>query len=271
MKKILFPTDFSPAAENAFDYAISLALEMNALIDVASVYHLPFIDAANVPAEYIDQMMAEKKKIVQEQLEELAALAPKEVRGELLPVYGVFVPQEIDDLAKEREYELIVMGTRGADHSSLEKVIGSITTYTMMQVASCPILAIPAEAKWNGIKRIAYATDFKSDDEVISKQLLYLCQTLEAEVMYLHVETKTPGEGESAEESLEYHAAVDSNITVMHSPTIMEGIDKFILDNKVDILSLFIPHRRLWERLFHNSLTKRMTFHVKTPLLVFHE
>jgi nucleotide-binding universal stress UspA family protein len=270
MKKILFPTDFSPAAENAYGFAVSLALEMNAVIDVANVYHLPFIDAANVPAEYIDQMMEEKKNLIQGKLEKLAALAPDGVRGEVLPIYGIFVPQEIEDLAKERQYDLVVMGTRGADHSSLEKVIGSITTYTMMQVVTCPILAVPADARWKRIKRIAYAMDLKSNDEGISKQLLYLSQTLKADVMYLHVKANLTQERES-EAGLDFHAETDSNITVVNSPTVMEGIDKFIVDNKVDILSLFIPQRRLWERLFHNSLTKRMTFHAKTPLLVFHE
>ncbi len=49
MKKILFPTDFSNASEKAFDFAVSLAHEMDATIDIVNIYHLPFVDATNVP------------------------------------------------------------------------------------------------------------------------------------------------------------------------------------------------------------------------------
>ncbi|MFQ5448253.1 MAG: universal stress protein [Saprospiraceae bacterium] len=271
MKRILFPTDFSPCAENAFEYTCSLALEMNAVVDIVNVYHLPFIDATNVPAEYINQMMDEKRKVIREKLGKFSATAPAEVRSELIPVYGIFVPQELEDLVKEKEYELIAMGTRGENRSSLEKIIGSVTTYTMMQVRNSPVMAIPADAHWEGIKHIAYATNLKYDDHVILNQLLSFGQPLDAEISYIYVDTTSSVETQEGEGQGELLAGMDPNVTVVHSPTVMEGIDKYIRDNKVDVLSLFIPERRLWERLFHSSLTKRMAFHSKTPLLIFHE
>ena len=41
MKKILFPTDFSAAAQQAFKYAIELAKQVKAKIDVIHVYPEP--------------------------------------------------------------------------------------------------------------------------------------------------------------------------------------------------------------------------------------
>ena len=41
MKKILFPTDFSPTAENAFLYALALAAAMKAHLTLIHVYELP--------------------------------------------------------------------------------------------------------------------------------------------------------------------------------------------------------------------------------------
>lgn len=77
---------------------MALALDLNANIDVTNIYHLPFIDAAKVPAEYIGQMMMEKKNFVNGKLEKLAALIPNAARGEILPVYGIFVPHEIQSM-----------------------------------------------------------------------------------------------------------------------------------------------------------------------------
>src|SRR5690554_7801592 len=41
MIKILFPTDFSNAAENAFFYALQLTKKLNAKLVLAHVYELP--------------------------------------------------------------------------------------------------------------------------------------------------------------------------------------------------------------------------------------
>ena len=54
MKKILFPTDFSPTAVNAFEYALALAKDLDATIDLMTVYHLPVADASSVPPQYVD-------------------------------------------------------------------------------------------------------------------------------------------------------------------------------------------------------------------------
>ena len=59
MKKILFPTDFSPAAANAFLYAHTLAEALGARIDLINIFHLPIGDASNIPPEYIQKMLDE--------------------------------------------------------------------------------------------------------------------------------------------------------------------------------------------------------------------
>jgi nucleotide-binding universal stress UspA family protein len=44
MKKILFPTDFSQTANNAFVYALQFAASMGAEIITLHVYELPQVD-----------------------------------------------------------------------------------------------------------------------------------------------------------------------------------------------------------------------------------
>jgi nucleotide-binding universal stress UspA family protein len=268
MKKILFPTDFSNASEKAFDFAVSLAHEMDATIDIVNIYHLPFVDATNVPPEYIEEILEEKRKVVKNHLEEFVKNRPGKLIGELLTVYGVFVPQEIKDLVRERGYDLVIMGTRGEHHSKVEKILGSVTTHTMMQV-ECPVLAVPEEATWKEVKRIAFATDFELKDHSAVNQLMDFAALLAAEVHFVHVETE-PKIGEMQDSiSLPNYPFKFTDFAVVNSPTVIEGIDKYIREKQVDLLALFIPKRRLWERLFHSSFTKKMTFHSRTPLLVF--
>ena len=61
MRKILFPTDCSPLAHNAFMYAIEVAKLIDAEIDIISIFHLPMADASAMPPEYIDQMIDERR------------------------------------------------------------------------------------------------------------------------------------------------------------------------------------------------------------------
>ncbi len=92
MKKILFPTDFSEAAANAFRYANELAKVVEATIDVVNVYNLPVIDATNLPAGYVEQMLDEKKVLIQNKLDAFVAAEPDAPVEKLIPLYGVFIP-----------------------------------------------------------------------------------------------------------------------------------------------------------------------------------
>ncbi|MBK9015377.1 MAG: universal stress protein [Saprospiraceae bacterium] len=269
MKKILFPTDFSEVAANAFRYAIELAKAVEAKIDVVNVYNLPVIDATNLPAGYVEQMLDEKKALVQGKLEAFVAAELDAPLDQLIPLYGVFIPEEIRDLVREGAYDLVVMGTRG-EHNRMEKTLGSITTFTMMN-AGCPVLAIPDDATWQDIDYIAFATDFLPHEQQAVAQLMDFADKVAAEVFFVHVETK-PNIGTMQDYvTLSNYPYKFTDFAIVNSPTVMDGIDKFIKEKHIDLLALYIPKRRLWERLFHSSFTKRMAFHSKTPLLVFHE
>lgn len=268
MKKILFPTDFSEASQNAFDYACLFAKDIGATIDIVNVYHLPAYEVANIPPDYVSKLNKEQEEEVKEKLKIMVGQVDDYLIGKAEGVYGMFIPNEIAIHAKEGNYDLIIIGTRG-EHSDVEKYLGSVTTQTMLQ-ATCPVLAIPEYAKYKIVKKIAYATDFSKNEKHFVLRLKEIAKSLNAHACFVHVETneylkEAPiiQKVESAGDFKDFH--------VVESHSVMEGIDAFMKDLDVDWLSLYMPRRRLWERLFHSSFTKKMTFHSHQPLLVFHE
>ena len=269
MKKILFPTDFSSAAQNAFKYALHVAEELGAIIDLMSVYHLPITDAGSTPPDYIEKMLQDKRNKVKDQLKLFTKEAPNALIGKTRADYGLFVAQEIIDAAKYCEYDLIIMGTKG-EHNRLEKLLGSVTTNVMMQ-AECPVMAVPEEAQFMGIHEIAYATDFQPSDELAIHQLTTFSKTFNANVHFVHVETKAAVG--TVDDYFQTGIFSDSftDFTIVNDHSIVNGLDQYVKTNEIDLIALFIPKRRLWERLFHNSISKKMTFHAKVPLLAFHE
>lgn len=269
MKKILFPTDFSPAASNAFRYAHSLAEYLEARIDVINIFHLPIGDVSNIPPEYIQKMLDEAEAETLEKIREFAKpCLGRPTCGELKPIYGLFTAVEIIDMAKQGEYDLIVMGTKG-ERGALERFLGSVTTDVMMK-AACPVLAIPSETSFRPVSHIAYATAFEPSDEHAVERLMELAGMLAAQVHFVNVNTMTEKRYIQDIEIAKDFPFNFSDFSVVHNPSIQEGLEEYIRERNIDWLALFIPQRRLWERLFHSSFSKKMTFHTSLPLLVFH-
>jgi nucleotide-binding universal stress UspA family protein len=131
------------------------------------------------------------------------------------------------------------------------------------------VLAVPEEALWHDVSHIAFATDFETKDKQAIEQLITFASAMAANVHFVHVDTKNDAGDLENGVKLENYPYKFTDFTVLSSPTVMEGIDRYIHEKKIDILALFIPKRNLWERLFHSSFSKKMAYHTKTPLLIF--
>lgn len=270
MKRILFPTDFSPTARNAFEYVLQLADELGATVDVMTVYHLPGGEASQVPPHYIERMLEEKRQEALEKLKSFIQDHPQELIGKLRTDYGTFVYQEIIDAAEKDAYDLIVMGSKG-ERNAIEKILGSVTSLTMLH-APCPVLAVPEGATFRSIEHIVYATDFRPTDEHAVADLMEMAGTLGAKVHFVHIDTSGKEGTEIEEEILSGESPFAfTDFTIVSSPTVAGGLEEYLQREQTPLLALFIPRRRFWERLFHNSVTKKMTYHGQTPVLVFHQ
>lgn len=269
MKKILFPTDFSEAAKNAFAYALQLAEAMDGQVDLMHIYHLTSGEAGRLAPNLIEEAIEEHKREALSKMEAFVAPFPPDRIGIMRADYGVFIYQEIIDAAAQLPYDLIVMGTR-SKRPTIEKILGGVTTHTMMH-ATCPVLAVPEEARYRDIQSIVYATDFQPSDQHAVNRLMDFAGALGADVHFVHVDTKAKAGNIENYIVVEDHPFKFTDFFVIGGHSVVQGLDGFIERKGVDLLALFIPQRRLWERLFHTSITKKMTFQVKLPVLVFRE
>jgi len=141
-KRILFPTDFSPAAAHALDYAISLGLEHEAKIFLMHViedigFNAPFtLTSYPATVEYQHGMegkiKGELEKVISPQLK-------RQIQVEELTAQGKpFV--EIIRAARDKEADLIVIPTHshpGRKHSHLGP-----TAERVVSLSPCPVLVI---------------------------------------------------------------------------------------------------------------------------------
>lgn len=275
MKKILVPCDFSEISYNASVYAVQMAAALKKEVFFLHVFHIPVIDP-NMAPEMVDDMIEEEQKTAHKELEKF-----KERLQVLITSLGVvahfelkigFTVEEIVKRASEMDLFMIIMGTRGA--SGLNRILGSNTSLVIEKCKS-PVLAVPEKAHYAGISHIVYATDLKSEDYQYIDQLLYISSRFSARITLLHV--SKPGEvpdKERVEELKTYFwrdlAMENIQFEIVINEHVEEGIEDYLESHGADILAMLKHRRNIIERIFNPSITKRMTFHPKFPILIFH-
>ena len=165
MKKILFPTDFSANANNAFNYALHLAAKLGADIITLHAYKMPQIHVAHLPntayqimEQQTENEFAQYQKAAQEMHEQAENEHLSQVNIIHMLEEGLTV-DKILEVSEKENVDIIVLGTTGA--TGLKQVFLGSNAARVIDFAKCPVLAIPDSARYSSIKRIAYACSFE--------------------------------------------------------------------------------------------------------------
>lgn len=159
-KKILAATDFSDNASAVYDFTEEIAGDFEGTIDLIHVinephYHYYSVDihAAALPVE--DFKKKEFRKKIKNKLEtEFNDKIPEKYRGKIILKTGN-PADEIRNCAKEGDYDLIMIASRGEGNSIFNK--GSVTE-KLMRISKTPILSVLNESDTN-LKTIIVPTD----------------------------------------------------------------------------------------------------------------
>jgi nucleotide-binding universal stress UspA family protein len=143
-RRILHPSDFSPASRPAFVKAQALAKASRAQLLITHVLPvLPLIPDAYITPSTYDELLRGQRASAQKQLDRLvrkAKAAGVRVSGILLD-FGV-PAERIARLAKSRHADVIVMGTHGRTGLT-RALLGSVAT-RVVATAPCPVLTVHA-------------------------------------------------------------------------------------------------------------------------------
>jgi nucleotide-binding universal stress UspA family protein len=133
LSRILFCADFSDNSAWALKYAISVAAEYDAQLTLLHVLE---------PHSLRDKVEDAVSRAM-EQLDQLIAPEAGRTSLEIKKAVRIGKPyQELIEYASVEKPDLVTMGVRG--RGALDLAVFGSTTYRVMQLGSCPVLAVYA-------------------------------------------------------------------------------------------------------------------------------
>lgn len=277
-KKILFPTDFSVVAENAFVYALSLGEQIKAEIQVIHIVPIfepedknvqihPFMKVAN---QELEESESEEFWKEQERLEQIVSvLQNHHIRLKFSFLKGDFL-QVVTDLVESQGIDIIVMGTSGAN--TIDKKLFGSNTLNIIKNIEIPVMAIPSKAKFTSMSNYSTAVMLKSEEIFIIRQIASYLSLLELPMSCVNI-VSSPQMVHIAEHKKQvWMKDVNcSNVTVdiVINKDVSKGLMNYARDNEIDLLGILHRDLPITKRLFSINHSKLFLKQAQTALLIY--
>ncbi len=138
-KRVMWATDGSESSDKTLEHVKALVSELGSelLVVYDEEFTMPGKGGGSVPRHADEEVVQEK---INRQVEELSEDGLS-VRLEITKSKVGNAAHQIAEVAAKERTELIVVGTRG--HTFLRGLLLGSVTQRLLQIAPCPILAIP--------------------------------------------------------------------------------------------------------------------------------
>ena len=277
--KILLATDYSEAVMNAERYAVQLARDTQSTLTFLHVYKFPLAAAPTEPLRF-----AETKKLLEQfELTKLEKHRDNVLRALNIGLEDLFTECVVKDgsagttISKtgyDSSMDFIIVGTHGT--TSFRKIFYGTHAWEVITKSSVPVLAIPQEAMYAGVKNIVFATEYREGEIPVINYLAEVARLLKGEVTVLHVTNYLLSKqmeadlfGRFKKEILEKVPYDKLRMKLIKDEIVSEGLEKFCAESKVDWLVMSPEKPFLMQKFFFpiTSMTRKMSFYTRVPLL----
>ena len=189
---ILFPTDFSSVAEDAFAHAAHLALRSGATIYVFNV-QTPGEDRASNPMDFLPVEPVDGDAVESARSRRMEVQTVTQERGTVPVVYAqtesASPETAITDHATEHDIDLVVMGTHG--RKGMDRLLSGSVAEEVVRRAPCPVFTVPTaddgERPNTPIDRVLVPVDLSGQSPLVVNHAAALATAYAAPLDLLHV------------------------------------------------------------------------------------
>lgn len=275
MKRILFPTDFSEIATNAFIHALQFAKVMQAEIIVLHSHELLAFDEQFFHENYsmiYDSAELSQFDMFKEEVPKLHKMAEELNADQIKMTHRLMEGKLVDNVKKsivEDKIDFVVMGTSGI--TSWDAFFVGSNSGSVLIGIEVPMLCVPLGAKHRPIKNIGFTTRYRDKDKKALSSVIEIAQKLNAKVKCLYVKSST---SDVASETIalweEEYSTEPISFDIVISDDIKEAVLEFVFANNIDVLTMLTYKRGFFEGLFVPSYGDKAQHDIDIPILAIH-
>ncbi len=286
--EVLVPVDFSDYSLAACEFGFRLARDLDCSVKLLHAFFTPFYPASVPFGDSFTLQTTDKdlyqdvKNKTEREMESLVKRIEAEIAAGALPkvdyrtvlVEGL-PEEEIISYSKKRKPTAIVMGTRGKNAKELD-LIGSVTA-EVMDGCKTPVFAIPEGTRvrdLSDMRTIVFLTNFQEREFKAFDIMMKFLKTHPVKVYLAHIAKKGDVWNEIKLSGIQkrfsalYPQLQTEYKLIDQNESLEETLEKFVNENKIDMISLSSSRRNIFARMFNPGIARRMLFHSDTPLLV---
>lgn len=273
INSILVPVDFSKLSANAFRYALRLADQLGAGIDLLHVVAptdgslisiTTAVQLVDIGEKKLLDFFTEGITALSGQLEHVPAVRSYVKKGNLRPTIRQHVKAERNDL--------IVMGTHRENSDQVDDIFGTNTSQ-LVSMAPCPILAVPEGFAFRPLQSVCYATDLMHIDAFHAGHLLKALRIFNPRLDFVHVKTSKAQQTNFNMELLREvfdrpDSGLDTRFHILEDDNVAEELLAYAVATEADLVVMHRPHHGWLSRLFSLSNTREAVLEATIPLLI---
>ncbi|RYY22320.1 MAG: universal stress protein, partial [Chitinophagaceae bacterium] len=262
MKKFLVPTDFSDTSKNAARFAVQATSDIPGAVVV--LYHVYDKITGGSDGTPLHDSDSDKQIVLRTALQSL--------KDDLAGISSVAIEYDaeeggslIDTMKKyvrHNAIDMIIMGITGA--TRLEQIFMGSNSLNMVREAVCPVIIVPPNAKYNQIKNVLFASDFKNVDSTTPKaQLKAVLDVFKPDLHIVNVDdehyVELTEEYKVQRNKLEkMFADYNPQFYFIRFYDFLDAISSFTADKNIDLI-LTVPRKHgFLTNLFKTSHTKKL-------------
>lgn len=276
MKSILIPTDFSETAQNAANYAIGFAkqVQVNHIILLNCLQPVIIADSMSTFSviDNVEAMQQVAELQLQNECKRLQELAPLHITIQTKCTLGS-IENGVQEVIESNDIAYVIMGITGGN-ALQEKLVGS-NTISISQNINIPIIIVPANCTYELIVRTMLLCDYRDMDKALpEKFLLNFLEAVQPAIDVLNFDPEFTREAdEVAFEKFYLHQILRNfspNYTYSLRNDVEDAVNELAEINNVQLI-INVAKKYGWlYRVLHPSFTKKIAFHTTIPLMVIH-
>ena len=289
---VLLPTDFSPHSDNAARLACRLAAKLGYSIELLHSFIAP---ASPRGVQLMDSYdyeladMAERQTIEEEARAMMESYASK-IRGWIksgevpavkfstMVIEGI--PEEsILGYARDKNPQLVVMGTRGADKKEAE-LIGSVTA-EVLDSCRIPAFTVPENvdvAELMEMRRVAFLCNLEQEDMIALDTLCRIMKGQSLEVMLVYIPGRRDrgvADAKTGQAQLnllnycrEHFPGYGFDMRTVRLDTLIEDFRNIMQEGPFNLICVPNKKRNVFARVFNPSIAHKILFRADVPMMV---